>query len=97
MDKTPHLHDHQTYRASAQDRPVPTDRGFLFIRSASATPFILRALNPQDGSNSSSLTSTNVSVVISPQLHTRKVAGSIPAATTPKSLQIRGLTIELGR
>jgi hypothetical protein len=27
---------------------VPTDHEFVFIRSASATPFILRALNPQD-------------------------------------------------
>jgi hypothetical protein len=27
---------------------VPTDHGVVFIRSASATPFRLRALNPQD-------------------------------------------------
>ena len=48
---------------------MPTDYGVVFIRSASATPFRLRALNPQDRSNSSSLTSTNVSVLISRQLH----------------------------
>jgi hypothetical protein len=53
-----------------------------FIRSVSATPFISRALKPQDGSSSSSLTSTNVSVLISPQPHTRKVTGSIPVGTT---------------
>jgi hypothetical protein len=53
-----------------------------FIRSASATRFIFQALNPHDRSNWSSLTSTNISLVTSLQLHTRKVASSIPAGTT---------------
>jgi hypothetical protein len=47
-------------------------------RSASATPFGLRALNPQNCSSSSSLTSTNVSLLTSPQPEKRKVAGWIP-------------------
>jgi hypothetical protein len=53
-----------------------------FIRSASATPLVSGALNPQTESSSSSLTGTNVPLLTSPQLHTRKVAGSIPAGTT---------------
>jgi len=53
-----------------------------FIRSASATPFGLRALNPQHCSSSSSLTSTNVSLLTSRQPEKRKVAGSIPALAT---------------
>jgi hypothetical protein len=57
----------------SEGSPVPTDHGVVFIRSASATPFRLRALNPQDGSNSSSLTSTNASLPTSLQLHARKV------------------------
>jgi hypothetical protein len=32
-----------------------SDHEFVFIRSASAKPLVLHALNPQDGSNSSSL------------------------------------------
>ena len=63
-------------------------RRSVFIRSLSATPVVACALNPQNESSSSSLTSPNVSVLTSPQLHTRKVAGSIPAGTTqnlPKS------------
>ena len=69
-------------------RPCLRIRGSVFIRSASATPVVACALNPQNESSSSSLTSPNVSVLTSPQLHTRKVAGSIPAGTTqnlPKS------------
>jgi hypothetical protein len=69
---------------------VPTDHGFLIIRSESATPFILRALKPQDGSNSSSLTSANVGLLISPQPEKRKVAGSIPALATRLFAQLRG-------
>ena len=61
---------------------VPTDPDFDFIRSASAAPLVSRVLNPQDESSSSSLTSMNVWLLTSPQLHTRKVAGSIPAGTT---------------
>jgi hypothetical protein len=48
--------------------------GSFSIRSASATPFISPALKSQDGSNSSSLTSTNVWVLISPQPEKRKVS-----------------------
>jgi hypothetical protein len=73
----------EPYRAWSHHRPVPTDHRFVFIRSASATPFRLPALKPQDGSNSSGLTSTNVSVLISPQLHTREVAGSIQPGLLP--------------
>jgi hypothetical protein len=40
------------------------------------------ALNRQDQSSSSSLTSTSVSLLASLQLHTREVAGSIPARLT---------------
>src|ERR1700757_2329335 len=61
---------------------MPADRGFVFIRSASATPLVVRGLNPQDRSSSSNLTCTNVWHLTSPPLHTRKVAGSIPAGTT---------------
>lgn len=39
--------------------------GFVFIRSASATPFGLRALNRRKWSSSSSSTSTNVSLLTS--------------------------------
>ena len=63
---------------------VPTDHSFNFIRSASAAPLVSRVLNPQDWSSSSSLTSMNVWLLTSPQLHTRKVAGSIPAGTTSR-------------
>jgi hypothetical protein len=57
------------------NRPfLTTDHRFVFIRSVSAPPFILGALNPHDGSSSSSLTSTNVSLLISPQPEKRKVA-----------------------
>jgi len=48
----------------------------------SATPLVLRALNPRDGSNSSSLTSTNVSLLTSLPPEKRKVAGSILALAT---------------
>jgi len=54
----------------------------VFIRSLSATPFILRALNPHDRSSSSSLTSTYIPLMTSPQPEKRKVAGSIPALAT---------------
>jgi hypothetical protein len=53
-----------------------------FIRSLSATPFILRALNPHDRSSSSGLTSTYIPLMTSPQPEKRKVAGSIPALAT---------------
>jgi hypothetical protein len=62
-----------SYRAWSHTRPVPTDHGFVFIRSASATAFVLRALNPHGRSNSSSLASTNVSLLTSPQPENRKV------------------------
>jgi len=62
-----------SYRAWSHHRPVPADHGVVFIRSASAKPLVLHALDPQDGSNASSSTGTNVSVLMSPQLHTRKV------------------------
>jgi hypothetical protein len=64
---------------------VPTDHEFVFIRSASATPSILRALNPQDRSNSSSLTSTNVSHLTSRPPENRKVGGSTSPLATPKT------------
>ena len=65
---------------------LPTDHGFVFVRSASAMPLVVRGLNPQDGSNSSSLTSTNVSVLTSPQLHTRKVLSSAGGRAPYKSV-----------
>jgi hypothetical protein len=67
-----------------------------FIRSASAKPLVLLALDPQDGSNSSSLTSINDSLLTSPQLHTRKVAGSIPAWTTHITAAHSGLASRMG-
>ena len=82
------------YVTADKDRPVPTDHEFVFIRSTSATAFILGALNAQDGSNSSSLTSRNVSILISPQPHTRKVAGSKPAGTTTQ-IRSSGAYIEV--
>jgi hypothetical protein len=48
-------------------------RGSVSIRSVSAMPVVACALNPQDESSSSSLTSTNVWVPTSFQLHTRAV------------------------
>jgi hypothetical protein len=66
-------------------------QGFVFIRSESATSFGLGALNPQDWSGSSGLTSTNVSILTSRQLHTRKVAGSIPSRDHPSDLHEHGL------
>ena len=51
----------------------PRIRGSVFIRSVSATPVVACALNTQDESSSSSLTTTNASVLTSPQLHTLKV------------------------
>ena len=45
-----------------------------FIRSASATRLVTCALNPQDQPSSSSLTSTNVSLLTSPQPENRKVS-----------------------
>ena len=53
-----------------------------FIRCASAMPLGLRGANPQTGSSSSSSTSNYGALPTSLQLHTRKVAGSIPAGTT---------------
>ncbi len=47
---------------------------FAFIRSASATLFGLPATNPQNRSSSSDLTSTNVSLLTSPQPENRKVS-----------------------
>jgi hypothetical protein len=44
-----------------------------FIRSASATAFVSRALNPQDGSNLSRLTRTDGSLLTSPQPEKRNV------------------------
>ena len=52
-------------------------RGSVSIRSVSAMPVVACALDPQDGSNSSSLTSTNASLPTSLQLHARKVTGSM--------------------
>ena len=51
----------------------PSDHAFIFIRSASAVPFVSVALNPKDWSSSSSLTSMNAWLLTSPQLHTQKV------------------------
>jgi hypothetical protein len=48
----------------------------------SAMPLVSRALNPQTRPSPSSLTSAYVSLLASLQLHTRKVAGSIPAGIT---------------
>jgi hypothetical protein len=62
-----------SYRAWSRIPPVPTDHGFVFIRSVSAPAFVLRALNPQGRSNSSSLASTNVSLLSSPRPGNRKV------------------------
>jgi hypothetical protein len=45
-------------------------------------PFVLRGANPQTGSSSSSWSSNYGPLPTSLQLHTRKVAGSIPAGTT---------------
>ena len=45
-------------------------RRSVFIRSLSATPVVACALNPQNESSSSSLTSTNASILNSPQLYT---------------------------
>lgn len=45
-----------------------------FMRSVSATPVVPRALNPRDASNSSSLTSTNVSLLRS-ALATSRITG----------------------
>src|SRR5271166_989083 len=58
---------------------------FVFIRSASATPFGLPALNPQNRSSSSDLISANVSLLTSPQPEKRKVGGSIPPLATTRS------------
>jgi len=52
------------------------------IRSGSAKPLVLRALSAEYRSSSSSLTSTNDSLLTSPQPHTRRVTGSIPVGTT---------------
>jgi hypothetical protein len=56
---------------------------FVFIRSASAMASVLCALNTPKGSNSSSLTSTNVSPLTSPQLEKRKVYGFVQASYGP--------------
>ena len=56
--------------------------GFVFIRSASAMGFGLRALNRRNWSSSSSLTSTNVSHLTSRPPEKRKVGGSIPPLAT---------------
>jgi hypothetical protein len=71
-------------------------RGSVSIRSVSAMPVVACALNPQDESSSSSLTSTNVWVLTSFQLHTRKVAGSIPAGTTGVIIGVSGLKTPFG-
>jgi hypothetical protein len=71
---------------------VPTDQGFHFIRSASATPPVLHALTPQDGSSSSSLTSIKIWLLTSPQPEKRKVAGSIPALATSEAKSASILT-----
>jgi len=49
-----------------------------FIRSTSAAPFGLRALDPQDWSSSSSLTSANAFHLTSPQPEKQKVAAEGP-------------------
>ena len=65
-------------------------RGSVFIRSISATPVVACALNPQDDSSSSSLTSTKVSLLASLQPEKRKVGGSIPPLATIIDLRGRG-------
>ncbi len=79
-----HLDIHDVELLSGAVTPSASAHGprVDFIRSAYATPLVSRALNPQTGSNPSCLTSTYVSLLTSLQLHTRKVAGSIPAGTT---------------
>ena len=67
-----------------------------FIRSASAVAFGLLALDPRGWSSSSSLTSANVSLLTSTPLHTRKVAGSIPAGTTGVIIEVSGLKTPFG-
>jgi hypothetical protein len=69
-------------RIASEGRHVPADHGFVFIRSASAAGFGLRALNRQDWSSSSNLTSTNVLLLTSPPPEKRKVGGSIPPLAT---------------
>jgi hypothetical protein len=49
-------------------------QGFAFIRSTSATPLVLGALNSEDRSSVSSLTSTNASLLTSRRPEKRKVA-----------------------
>jgi hypothetical protein len=67
-----HLHHHGTRIVPGRTLGLcPRIRGS--IRSISATPVVARALNPQDESSSSSLTSTNVWVPTSFQLRTRAV------------------------
>ena len=51
-----------------------THHRFDSIRSASAAPLVSGALNPQAWSSSSSLTSTNVWILTSPQTEKRKFA-----------------------
>jgi hypothetical protein len=53
-------------------------RRFVFIRSASATLFGLCALDPQYWSSPSRLTSTNASLLTSPQPENRKVSLNFP-------------------
>jgi hypothetical protein len=65
-------------------RPTPTNHGSVLIRSISATPFVPCALNPLDGSNSSSLTSTNGSLLTSPQPEKRKVAARRTIGRVPE-------------
>jgi hypothetical protein len=71
-----HLHLHDTrirIALRSHRRPVLTDHRFVFIRSGSAVPFESGALNPENWSSSSTLTSTSVAPLTSPQLHTQKV------------------------
>jgi hypothetical protein len=80
-----------TYRAWSRLLLAPgsVEVRVRFIRSASATPFGLRALNPQYWSSSSSLTSTNVSLQTSRLPEKRKVGGSIPPLATRLFTQFR--------
>src|ERR1700752_336158 len=48
-------------------------------------PLVLHALNPRDGSSSSSLTSADVSLLTAPRPEKRKVGGSIPPLATTRS------------
>jgi hypothetical protein len=82
LPDTPPTRLKNSYRAWSCHRPVHTYQRFDFIRFLSATRVVARALNPRDESSSSSLTSTNVSLLTSPQPEKRKVGRSIPPLAT---------------